>query len=110
MLADPAFCDLAYTIGVASLGANEKQIWHLTKLYWYTVEFGVVREKGEIKAFGAGTLAQYLQEVSLSWLIVLDQPPQVLLLAVLFQSFLLIQVAETQSKKKTAGQKSSCLP
>eukprot|EP00884_Botryococcus_braunii_P008605 jgi/Botrbrau1/17746/Bobra.0127s0010.2 len=56
MLADPAFCDLAYTIGVASLAANEKQIWHLTKLYWYTVEFGVVREGGEIRAFGAGTL------------------------------------------------------
>lgn len=54
MLADPAFCDLAYTIGVASLAATEKQIWHLTKLYWYTVEFGVVREDGDIKAFGAG--------------------------------------------------------
>jgi Biopterin-dependent aromatic amino acid hydroxylase len=57
MLADPAFCDLAYTIGVASLAANEKQIWHLTKLYWYTVEFGVVKEDGEIKAFGAGVCA-----------------------------------------------------
>jgi phenylalanine-4-hydroxylase len=59
MLADPAFCDLAYTIGVASLAADEKQIWHLTKLYWYTVEFGVVREGGQIKAFGAGTILQH---------------------------------------------------
>lgn len=32
MLADPAFCDLAHTIGVASLGADEKTIWHLTKV------------------------------------------------------------------------------
>ncbi len=34
MLADPAFCKLAYVIGVASLAANDAQIWHLTKLYW----------------------------------------------------------------------------
>ena len=59
MLADPAFCDLAYAIGLASLGADEKQIWHLTKIYWYTVEFGVVREDNEMKAFGAGILSSY---------------------------------------------------
>ena len=34
MLADPAFCELAYVIGVASLAADDTQIWHLTKLYW----------------------------------------------------------------------------
>ena len=38
MLANPDFCDLAWHIGRASLGADEKQIWHLTKIYWYTVE------------------------------------------------------------------------
>ena len=54
MLADPAFCDLAHSIGVASLCADDKQIWHLTKIYWYTVEFGVVREGDAVKAFGAG--------------------------------------------------------
>ena len=54
MLADPYYADLVHTIGIASLGADEKQIWHLTKVYWYTVEFGVVREGDEIKAFGAG--------------------------------------------------------
>ncbi|GMH42692.1 hypothetical protein BSKO_10611 [Bryopsis sp. KO-2023] len=59
MLADPNFCDLIHAIGVASLGATEKEIWHLTKAYWYTVEFGVVRENGEIKAFGAGILSSY---------------------------------------------------
>ena len=29
------------------------------QLYWYTVEFGVVREGGEIKAFGAGVLSSF---------------------------------------------------
>jgi phenylalanine-4-hydroxylase len=59
MLADPAFCDLAWHIGRASLGANEKQMRHLTKVYWYTVEFGVVREGGDVRAFGAGILSSF---------------------------------------------------
>jgi hypothetical protein len=29
------------------------------QVYWYTVEFGVVREAGGIKAFGAGVLSSY---------------------------------------------------
>ncbi|EFJ43480.1 hypothetical protein VOLCADRAFT_96350 [Volvox carteri f. nagariensis] len=59
MLADPAFCRLVQAIGAASLGADDKTIWHLTKVYWYTVEFGVVREGGSIKAFGAGILSSF---------------------------------------------------
>lgn len=57
MLAHPAFALLAQVIGQASLGASEKDIWHLTKLYWYTVEFGTVKEGNEIRAFGAGLLS-----------------------------------------------------
>ncbi|KAL4429618.1 hypothetical protein ABPG77_008667 [Micractinium sp. CCAP 211/92] len=59
MLADPSFADLVHAIGVASLGADEQQLKHLVKLYWYTVEFGVVLEGGEPKAFGAGILSSY---------------------------------------------------
>lgn len=59
LLADPDFCELAWAIGRASLGADSTQIWHLTKLYWFTVEFGVVRENGINKAFGAGILSSY---------------------------------------------------
>lgn len=29
----------------------------LSKVYWFTVEFGVVRERGEIKAYGTGLLS-----------------------------------------------------
>lgn len=59
MLADPNFVDLVKAIGVASLGADDKTIWKLGKLYWYTVEFGVVREGNDVKAFGAGILSSY---------------------------------------------------
>ena len=56
MLSNPAYADLVHTIGVASLAADDKQIWHLIKVYWYTVEYGVVREGEKMKAFGAGEL------------------------------------------------------
>mmetsp|Transcript_34251 Transcript_34251/g.65424 ORF Transcript_34251/g.65424 Transcript_34251/m.65424 type:complete len:361 (-) Transcript_34251:207-1289(-) len=59
MLTDPNYCHLVKCIGEASLGATEKEIWHLTKVYWYTVEFGVVKEGDSIKAFGAGILSSY---------------------------------------------------
>ena len=59
MLMNPEYCRMAEMIGRASLGASDSTVWHLTKVYWYTVEFGVVREGDAIKAFGAGILSRY---------------------------------------------------
>eukprot|EP00798_Chlamydomonas_sp_ICE-L_P013415 gene13415-19268_t len=59
MLADENFSRMIQAIGIASMGASDKEIWHLTKVYWYTVEFGVVMEAGELKAFGAGILSSF---------------------------------------------------
>lgn len=118
MLADPTFAEIVHSIGVASLGADDKTIKHLTKVwhgcgmavvwlcwtlsccccdhtlwlccgqtlkyvlahafedgclplmcglwcgvmlqvFWYTVEFGVVREGDAVKAFGAAILSSY---------------------------------------------------
>ncbi|KAF5842433.1 aromatic amino acid hydroxylase [Dunaliella salina] len=60
MLANQGYADLVQAIGEASLGADDKMVWHLTKVYWYTVEFGLIREgRDHIKAFGAGVLSSY---------------------------------------------------
>jgi phenylalanine-4-hydroxylase len=34
MLLNPEYCALVEEIGRASLGATDKTIWHLTKVYW----------------------------------------------------------------------------
>jgi len=35
MLANEAYANLVQAIGQASLHADEKQLWHLTKIYWW---------------------------------------------------------------------------
>jgi len=59
MLAIPEFADLSQKIGEGSLTATDAQIEQLATLYWFTVEYGVVRQEGRCRAYGAGLLSSY---------------------------------------------------
>ena len=64
MLADPVFADymVAYgNGGLRSVGFNALD--HLARLYWYTVEFGLIREQGELRIYGAGIVSSYAESV-----------------------------------------------
>ncbi len=56
---DPDFADFSQSIGKGAVMANDRQLEQLGRLYWFTVEFGLVEEGDEIKAFGAGLLSSY---------------------------------------------------
>ena len=60
MLASPVLADLYEAAGRASLRATSDEALELfSKVFWFTLEFGVVREHGELRTYGAGLLSSY---------------------------------------------------
>lgn len=59
MFTNPNFADFSQFIGHGARIASDKQLEELGRLYWFTVEFGMVEHEGDIKAYGAGLLSSF---------------------------------------------------
>jgi phenylalanine-4-hydroxylase len=60
LLATPTFSKLHHLTGEATHRLrDEDNLRFLSQVFWFTVEFGVVVEDGELKAYGAGILSSY---------------------------------------------------
>ncbi|MEH3102218.1 phenylalanine 4-monooxygenase [Sphingomonas adhaesiva] len=64
LLTNPVFADYMQAYGrggqrAAAMGA----IGRLSRLYWYTVEFGLVRSGDALKLYGAGIVSSYTESV-----------------------------------------------
>jgi phenylalanine-4-hydroxylase len=60
MLANDIFADLYESAGRASLRAkSDEALEFFSRVFWFTLEFGVVMERGEAKAYGAGLLSSF---------------------------------------------------
>ena len=64
MLADPVFADYMVAYGEGGLRSLQfDALKQLARLYWYTVEFGLIRESGGLRIYGAGIVSSYAESV-----------------------------------------------
>ena len=60
LLATPTFGELHRRAGVATRRLrSEDALRFLSRVFWFTLEFGVVVEDGDLRAYGAGILSSY---------------------------------------------------
>jgi phenylalanine-4-hydroxylase len=58
LLFDPVFADYMQAYGAGGMKASRlASAEHLARLYWYTVEFGLIRTEAGLRAYGAGILS-----------------------------------------------------
>ena len=60
LLAAPRFAAIKRQAGLAAQRVEtEEALQFLADVFWFTIEFGVMREHGEVRAYGAGILSSY---------------------------------------------------
>ena len=58
--ADPVFADFLQTYGKAALHTDDPEhIERLGRLFWFTVEFGLIKEDGRTKIYGSGLISSH---------------------------------------------------
>ncbi len=62
MMMNPVMADFMQAYGEGGLRAEKLGVLdRLARLYWYTVEFGLVEEAGDLRIFGAGILSSFTE-------------------------------------------------
>jgi phenylalanine-4-hydroxylase len=64
LLSNPFFADYMQAYGVGGLRALQfNALEKLARLYWYTVEFGLIRERSRIRLYGSGIVSSFAEAV-----------------------------------------------
>ncbi len=58
-LAHPELAELNHAFGLAAQRADAARIEALIRVYWYTIEFGILQEDDVLKVYGAGILSSF---------------------------------------------------
>ncbi len=58
--ADPVFADFLQRFGALAADARtEEETAQMARLFWFTVEFGLIREQGEVRIYGSGLISSH---------------------------------------------------
>lgn len=57
MLTNPAFSEFTHKYGQLGLAATKEERVYLARLYWFTVEFGLMKQNDELRIYGGGILS-----------------------------------------------------
>lgn len=58
LLTDPVFANFVHEYGKLGLSASKQERVYLARIFWLTVEFGLIRERGNgLRIYGAGILS-----------------------------------------------------
>jgi phenylalanine-4-hydroxylase len=57
MLANAAYADFIEGFGTRALAMDKAQRWFMFRLFWFTVEFGMIRTAEGLRAYGAGIVS-----------------------------------------------------
>ena len=57
LLTDRRFAEFTHVYGQLGLKADSKDRKYLARLYWFTVEFGLIKQRGQFKTYGAGIVS-----------------------------------------------------
>lgn len=57
---DPVFADFLQRFGaLAARARSEQEITEMARLFWFTVEFGLVQERGAVRVYGSGLISSH---------------------------------------------------
>ncbi len=59
LLTHPVYADFVQAYGKVALGLPEKLLWRLQRLFWFTVEFGLMDTSQGRRIYGAGILSSF---------------------------------------------------
>ncbi len=59
LMIHPRYADLVLAYANLMLLVDGQARQALGSIWWYTIEFGLIKENGEVKAFGAGLMSSY---------------------------------------------------
>jgi phenylalanine-4-hydroxylase len=59
LLTDPRFAEFTHAYGKAGVRARKEDHVKLARLYWFTVEFGLINTQKGLKTYGAGIVSSY---------------------------------------------------